>query len=145
MINDFLEVNKIDGKIISFPSVTSVEKVADFVHLSASSIAKAVPFVDEHMDFFVVVLGMDDSITSKEANLMFKKKDLVPAQDSEVLSLLAIEKTYFPPIAVFGAITLVHSSLKEKKRLLFALSDREFLVVATSDIEKMNELEQDEE
>jgi len=142
MLVDFLEVNKLDGKIISFPCVTSIEKVADSVHLSQSSIAKAVPFVDDEMDFFVVVIGKEDSITSKEANLLFKKKDLVPAQDKEVLSLLAIEKDYFPPIAVYGATTLVHPSVKEKKRLVFELSEKDFLVIATNDIEKMNELEE---
>jgi len=140
VIEDFLEVNKLDGKVHSFPSVVSIETVADQMHISKNSIAKAVPFVDNKLDFFVVVLASEDSITSKEANEMFNKKDLVPAQDKEVLSLLAIEKNYFPPIAVYGATTLVHSSVKEKKRLLFALSDRVFLVIATNDIEKTNEL-----
>jgi len=140
MINDFLEVNTLDGQVVSFPSVTSIKKVADTVHLSEDCIAKAVPFVDDKLDFFIVVLSMKESITAKEANELFNKTDLVPAQEKEVVSLLGIDKTYFPPIAVFGATTLVHNSIKDKKRILFALSEKDFLVIATSEIEKANEL-----
>ncbi|MFA5931552.1 MAG: YbaK/EbsC family protein [archaeon] len=129
MIQDFLEVNKLDGKIISFPSDTTIEKAVESTHLSAGSVAKVAVFFDEKMDFFIVIAPKDHVVLVKEANELFKKKTLEVAGEEETKNLSGFEKKFFPPISVFGTTVAMHPILKNKPKLVFALGYREFLVI----------------
>ncbi|MFA5126253.1 MAG: YbaK/EbsC family protein [archaeon] len=138
MIRDFLEANKLEGRVFSFPSDTSIEKAAEEAHLSVDSIAKAFLFIDEKMDFFAVIALLGSKISSKEACSLFKKKFLEEADSEQILKFAGFEENFFPPVSVFGVRVVLHSSVKNRKSLLFALSNREFLLINTEDILKAN-------
>jgi len=139
MISEFLEANNLEGKVFSFPSDTSIEKATEEVHLSAESIAKVFLFVDEKMDFFAVIASVGSKISAKEACTLFKKKFLEEPDPEETLKCMGFEKNFFPPVSVFGVRVALHSSVKDRKNLLFALSNREFLFISAKDILKAND------
>jgi prolyl-tRNA editing enzyme YbaK/EbsC (Cys-tRNA(Pro) deacylase) len=143
MIKDFLEANNLNGKVFSFPSDISLEKAMQEAHLSQGSVAKTFVFVDEKMDFFGVISQVDSSISAKEACSLFKKKFLEEASSEEVLRLTGFKKEFFPPVSVFGLRVILHPSIISKKRLLFALSNREFLSINTEDILRISEEEEE--
>lgn len=140
MIRDFLEVNKLDGKIVSFPSDTTIEKAVESTHLSAGSIAKVAVFFDEKMDFFIVIAPKDHVVSVKEANELFKKNTLEVAGEEETKNMSGFEKKFFPPISVFGASVAMHSLVKNKPNLIFALGYREFLVITPKAIMEAAEI-----
>jgi len=141
MIEDFLEVNELDGRIISFPADTTPAKALEFIHLPSNAYARAIPFFDEKYDFFVVIASAEGSITIKDAEDLFPNKKLTTANEKKVYNFSSFEKQFFPPISVYEAKVALHSSVKEKKTLFFQLSHREFLLIKTSDILKANEIE----
>jgi len=144
MIADFLEVNKLDGRVLSFNADTPAEKALTSVHLPNNSFARAVPFFDEKYNFFVVIVSSEESITAKEAESLFLGKTLSSATEKKVYNLSGFEKKFFPPVSVYEAKVALHSSIKEKKTLLFQLSHREFLLIKTTDILKASELISDD-
>lgn len=140
MIQDFLEVNKLNGKVVTFPSDISIEKVASCCSISSSGIAKSFVFVDDKVDFFVVVALKGEKVSVGEAEKLFNKKNLEIATEKDVYRITSFEERYFPPIGVFGATVALHSSVKGKKNLLFELGARDFLIIESKDIKKANNL-----
>jgi prolyl-tRNA editing enzyme YbaK/EbsC (Cys-tRNA(Pro) deacylase) len=140
MIQDFIEVNNIDGKIVTFPSVTILEKAATSLHLSSDCMAKSFVFSDDKLDYFIVVAKFDEIVDEKEANKLFNKTNLVSAEAKDVYRLTGFEKRYFPPIAIYGTKTVLADSVKKKNNLLFALNENEFLLISPNGILQANEL-----
>ena len=66
MVQDFVSANSIDAKVVSFQKEVSVEKVLALNNLSTSSFAKAVPFVDDKMNIFVLI-----KIASEKEDISF--------------------------------------------------------------------------
>ncbi|MCX6803262.1 MAG: hypothetical protein NTY48_01685 [Candidatus Diapherotrites archaeon] len=139
MINDFIEVNKLNARVIEYPSDSTIEHALHDAHLSIHAAAKAIPFFNEKTDLFVIVIPFDEKISTKEASKLFKET-LTQASETKVLNLTGFEKDYLPPIAVFGAKVLIHKNAKTHGTLIFSLSPREYLVITKEDIEKSAEL-----
>ena len=140
MIADFIESNKLDARLISFKSDTTLEKACSDSTISVSCAAKVLPFVDEKMDFFVVILPAGESIPASEANSLFKKNDLSEADAADVNKLTGFHKDFFPPICVFGAKVAFHKSLASKRHLFFPIGEREFLLISKKSIEDAAEI-----
>ncbi|MFA6268428.1 MAG: YbaK/EbsC family protein [archaeon] len=142
MLADFLEVNNLTGKVISFPSDILVEKAAELNHISKSAIAKAFVFVDEKMNFFSVIAQKDESISVKDAVFLFKNKTLEEVSDKDVYRILGERKEYLSPVGVLGVNVALHDCIKDKKNLFFQIGERDFLFIQTSDILKAREFEE---
>jgi prolyl-tRNA editing enzyme YbaK/EbsC (Cys-tRNA(Pro) deacylase) len=138
MLQDFLEANGLNGKVISFRSDTSIERAAESIHVSKSSFAKAFVFADENLDWCVVIADMNSEISAKEASKLFEK-DLDEVSGKDIYRISGVEKEFFPPVGVFGVTTVLDKSVDGKKNLFFKLSPREYLVIDSKDILKANE------
>ena len=139
MIQDFIDSNCLDAKIFKFPSDVSITKALSAAKLNISSYAKASAFVNDKMDFFVVISIANEKVTIADAEELFNK-NLDEIDEGEVLKLTGFEKDYFPPISVFGAKVSFTKEVKKQDKLLFELSPREYLVIEVSSIIKGQEL-----
>lgn len=139
MISDFIEANNLGARVLSFPSDCSLAHALKAAHLSENSAAKAVPFVDEKMDFFVVIAAESEAVLVVDAEELFGVP-LEVAVDNEVLKITGFERKFFPPIGVFGVKVAFHNSILKQKTLLFCLSPREYLIISKGDIEKSVEI-----
>ena len=142
MILDFIEVNGLKARIISFPSDTSFSHAAKTTHLSDGACAKAVVFVDGKMDFYAVIASIGTSVGVGSAKKLFGVSLSEPSE-GDVLSLTGFEKNYFPPLAVFGLKIVFHSSSDEKKTLLFCLSPREYLIISKEELLESSKLSEE--
>ena len=139
MIQDFIDSNELNAQILKFPIDVSIDKALSTAKLNVSSFAKARPFVNEKMDFFVVILIANEKIGIEEAEDLFNL-NLEEIDSFEVLKLTGFEKNVFPPISILGA-KVVFTKLAEKQtKLLFELSPREYLVIDVASIRKAQEL-----
>ncbi len=143
MLEDFIEVNKLDAKIVKFNTDTFPEKALLQTKLPPSSLVKTIVFVDEKMDFFVVVAGSDSTVSELDAEDLFEKNKLEKAERKDVYNRAGVDINYFPPIGIFGAKVVLEEKLKEQKYLLFPLSAREFLIILTNDVIKAIELSEE--
>ena len=136
MIADFLAANSIDGRIVSFDSDTSIAKACDKAKVPVTSVGKTVLFSDRKEDFFVVIARAGVHVPLEEACELFDKKEgeLSISDAKIVLNLTGFSKEYFPPVSVFGVTVALHSSVKDHKVLIFALSEREFLAISPKEI-----------
>ena len=139
MIQDFIDANKLNAQLLKFPSDASIDKALSAAKLNISCYAKAFPFVDEKMDFFVVIAIANEKVDVELAEDLFDE-NLEEVDSSEVLKLTGFEKEYFPPISIFGAKVVFTKNAKKQKKLMFELSPREFLVIDIPSIEKSQEL-----
>lgn len=142
MLSDFIEANGINARVLKYPSDASVENVLKDAHLSKSAAAIAVPFVDDKMDFFVVIASREKIIPISDAESYFGVPLSLPLAD-DVLNMTGFEAKHFPPVAVFGAKVAFDSSVSKQATLLFELSPREYLVIPKKEIEKAQELIED--
>ncbi|HPM85692.1 MAG: hypothetical protein WC122_01060 [archaeon] len=139
MIQDFIKVNSIDAKVVSFQTQITIEKVLALNELTISSFAKAIPFVDDRMDIFVLI-----KIVSEEGGISLVEdafdKNLGVVDSKTIEKLTGFKKDYFPPISVLGA-KITFSPLAEKqKKLVFALNEREYLIISVKEIKKAQEI-----
>jgi len=139
MIQDFITSNELNAQLLNFPNDVSIDKALSVAKLNISSFAKAHPFVNEKMDFFVVILIATEKVGIEQAEDLFDI-NLEEIDSFEVLKLTGFEKNAFPPISILGA-KVVFTKLAEKQtKLLFELSPREYLVIDVASIKKAQEL-----
>lgn len=139
MIQDFITANELNAQLLKFPSDVSIDKALSMAKLNISSYAKASPFVDEKMDFFVVISIASEKVNIEVAEDLFDE-NLNEVESIEVLKLTGFEKNTFPPISIFGAKSVFTKEAKKQKKLIFQLSPREYLVIDIPSIEKSQEL-----
>jgi len=139
LILDFIKTNELNAELIKFPTDVSIEKVLFQTKSNISSYARASVFVDEKMDFFIVIGIASEKIGISEAEDLFDK-NLEEIDSSEVLKLTGFEKEYFPPISILGAKVIFTKLAEKQKKLIFELSPREFLVIDILSIKKSQEL-----
>jgi prolyl-tRNA editing enzyme YbaK/EbsC (Cys-tRNA(Pro) deacylase) len=139
MIQDFITSNELNAQILKFHSDVSVDKALSVAKLNISAYAKASPFVNEKMDFFVVLSIASEKVNIEIAEDLFDE-NLEEIDANEVLKLTGFEKNNFPPISIFGAKSVFTKEAKKQKKLIFELSSREYLVIDIPSIEKSQEL-----
>lgn len=139
MIQDFINANSLDAQIIKFPSDVIIDKVLSEAKLNISSYAKALPFVNEKMNFFVVISIANEKITIEDAEDLFDE-NLDEIDSGEVFKLTGFEKNAFPPISILGVKIEFTKEANKQKKLVFALSPREYLVIDVESIKKAQEL-----
>lgn len=139
MIQDFINANSIDAKVVSFQNETPIRKVILLTGLTDSSFAKAVPFVDEKMNFFVLIKLANEESDILTAEDLFNK-NLNDLDSKSVEKFTGFKKNYFPPISVFGVEVKLTLAAKKQKKLLFALSENEYLIIDVDEIKKAQEL-----
>jgi len=139
MIQDFIDSNKLNAQILKFPSDVSIDKALSQAKLNISSYAKALVFVNEKMDFFVLLANWDEKVGIMDAEDLFDE-NLEEVDSNEVLKLTGFEKENFPPISIFGAKSVFTKKVKKQKNLVFKLSPRDYLVIDIASIKKAQEL-----
>lgn len=139
MIQDFIDANELDARIVSFPSEVSVEKALALNELTISNYAKAVPFVNEKMDFFVVVKLASEKVDIEDAEDLFDE-NLNEIDSTETEKLTGFEKSFFPPVSVLGAKLVFTKLASKSKKFLFALGPKEYLIINVDSIRKAQEL-----
>ena len=139
LILDFIKTNELNAELIKFPTDVSIDKVLFQTKSNISSYARASVFVDEKIDFFIVIGIASEKIGIGEAEDLFDK-NLEEIDSSEVLKLTGFEKEYFPPISILGAKVTFTKTAEKQKKLVFELSPREFLVIDIVSIRKSQEL-----
>ncbi len=139
MLQDFIDSNALNAQIIKFSSDVSVTKALSVAKLNIFACAKASAFVNDKMDFFVVVFIANEKVTIETAKDLFDV-NLQEVDEGEVLKLTGFEKDYFPPISVFGAKVSFTKEAKKQKKLFFELSPREYLAIDVASIIKGQEL-----
>jgi prolyl-tRNA editing enzyme YbaK/EbsC (Cys-tRNA(Pro) deacylase) len=140
MLEDFIEVNKFDGKVLKFINDTSPEKALSEAKIPSSSLVKTVVFTDDKMDFYVVVANACEEVSILDAEDLFDKDLLQKADRKDVYNRAGVDINHFPPIGIFGARVILTEKVKKQKYLLFELSSKEFLVILTDDVIKAIEL-----
>ncbi|MGI6589764.1 MAG: hypothetical protein ACOX1V_03840 [Candidatus Iainarchaeum sp.] len=139
MVQDFVSANSIDAKVVSFQKEVSVEKVLALNNLSTSSFAKAVPFVDDKMNIFVLI-----KIASEKEDISFAEdifdKNLNPIDSKTIEKITGFKKNFFPPISVLGAKMEFTPLAKKQKQLVFSLSEKEYLIIGVDGIKKSQEI-----
>jgi len=133
MISDFIEVNGLSARVISFPSDANFFYAAKQVHLSESACVKAIVFADEKMNFYAVISSIGEEIGVSDAIELFGASLSEPTEE-DVANLTGFEKIFFPPIAVFGMKISFHSSADKKKTLFFRISPREYLIISKEEL-----------
>lgn len=142
-IKNFIEVNKINAKIISFKEEVTPEKALALNNLSKSSLARVTPFVDDKMNFFVLIkLVEEETSLSEEIDFVktLSKKNLGEVSSKEVEKLTGFTKKNFPPLAVFGVKTFFTKRALNKPQLLFVLNEKEFLLIPPTEVIKAQEI-----
>lgn len=139
MIRDFIDVNSLSARVLTFNSETDFEGALRKANLSKSCAAKTNVFTDERKFFLVVVSSLGEKVSLEEVASLVKTK-VFEIEEAEVLLLSGFEKKYFPPMGVFGAKIFFHPSVARRKTLVFRLGLMEYLVISKDDIIKSSEL-----
>ncbi len=139
MLQDFITANELNAQLLKFPSDISIEKALSNAKMNISSYAKASVFVNDKMDFFIVISVANEKVNIEIAEDLFDM-NLEEVDFIDVLKLTGFEKENFPPISVFGAKVAFTKEVKKQKKLFFELSPREYLVIDIDSIKKGQEL-----
>ncbi len=140
MISDFIKINSLDARVISFNSDTSFETAIKQAHVSDFAAARAVPFVDKKFDLFVLISPIGVKENAEDAMDAFDLNNLESLGEDDVLKLTGFSKKNFPPIGVYGAKVGFHLDFGKQNVFVFCLNPREYLVISRDSITKACEL-----
>jgi len=140
MIQDFIKTNSLDARVISFDSDTSFQTAVKGAHVSDFAAVKAVPFMDNKVNIYVLISPVGEEVTPLDAMDVFDDVTLEEIMEDDVLKLTGFNKKHFPPIGVFGVKVGFHLALVKQKVFIFCLNPREYLVISRDSINKAIEL-----
>ena len=122
MMEDFLKVNQVDAKLVSFNKpVNSAKEIAQRLGVPLHHVLKTTVYlsqerIDEIPETVLVVSLADQSLSEQKIYSTFPKQSIRLASMEEALEATGYPKEFVPPISVYGAQTLLDERvLKQPK------------------------------
>jgi hypothetical protein len=117
MLKDFIKVNKMKAKIISFKRETSIQIAIFETKSSPSCAVKCEFFMDENSNEYLFVHSIESNLDIGKAKEVTGSLELFEKTDVETFELIGYEKPFLSPIGIYGVTICLDKPLTEKKRI----------------------------
>jgi hypothetical protein len=165
MLEDFIEYNNINAKIIDFPTVTDTNFAISSKKIPSSCSVKVQLFDTEENDPFILIsqfnsiinfsnvkkiLALNNSDIAELNDLNVPELDnsktleldnlkILELNDIETMNITGYKKGFIPPISIYGIKIIIDSSLENKEFLFCRVSEKSFLKVPLKAIIDFND------
>jgi prolyl-tRNA editing enzyme YbaK/EbsC (Cys-tRNA(Pro) deacylase) len=138
MLEDFIETNKVDAKLI--PLKDEVRSVADAVRatgIPAENHAKSILFIDSNKEPVLVVLLGSDKVSTAKMKELLNVKDVRLADKNEIQDITGYEVGGVPPISIYGVKTIIDKKVLEREKVACGGGNtRTEMIIATKHIQE---------
>ena|SRR3989344_9621678 len=138
MLEDFIEANKVDAKLIALKE--EVRSVADAVRatgIPAENHAKSLLFIDSNNEPVLVVLLGSDKVSTDKLKGLLDVKDVRLADKDEVQDITGYEIGGVPPVSIYGIKTILDKKVLTREKVACGGGSTIVeMVIATKEIEK---------
>ncbi len=132
MLEDFIEANKLEAKLIKLKQKTKTLKEAlSILNISPKKSIKTVLFFGEGEENFLVIVLRTQKISEKKLLKELKQKKIRRAEKEEVESITGYEEEFLPPVSVYGMRVVVDKKVLEH-RTVYGAGGKEGVVLKIS-------------
>jgi prolyl-tRNA editing enzyme YbaK/EbsC (Cys-tRNA(Pro) deacylase) len=138
MLEDFIEYNKSNSKIFTFPAILSMDKAIMTKKVPPSKAVKLQIFNNQKNEPIIAVSPFHSELDiQKLSNLL--GEELIELNNDEAIEITGYKKNFLPLISIFGIKFILDSSLERKDKLYCRVSEKNFLESPMEEILEYNE------
>jgi hypothetical protein len=149
MLEDFIEYNNINAKIIDLPTVTDTNFAISSKKIPAPCSVKIQLFDTKENDPFILISQFNSTINFSNVKKLLELNNsngleldnlkILELNDIETMNITGYKKGFIPPISIYGIKIIIDSSLENKEFLFCRASEKSFLKVPLKAIIEFND------
>ena len=138
MLEDFIEVNNLDSKIIKVSTDTAVGKAVSSKLIPPNLAVDIKLFNSGKNDPLLVVVPHSSEIDFSVVNELLEG-EAIEMDERETIDITGYKKNCLPPISIYGIRIVIDSSLENKEYLFCKSGEKQFLKASMKDILETND------
>jgi len=138
MLDEFIEVNKLDAEIISFLDETSVVEAQRHAKLEKSINISVLLFVTPERDTFLAVFPAEKLLDEEKLKALSGEEEMEEASSKDTSEWIGYKKGLLPPISIYGIKVFIDSSLKDKS-MFCVVGPKDYLKLSFESILEAND------
>jgi prolyl-tRNA editing enzyme YbaK/EbsC (Cys-tRNA(Pro) deacylase) len=139
MLDEFIEVNKLDAEIIFFSKEPAEGEAERHEKLANSTRITVRLFVTPERDTFLAVFPSDKHLSEEKLKELSGEENLAEAEAKETEEWIGYKKGLLPPISIYGIKVFIDTALKDSKSMFCKVGPRDFLRLSFDAILEAND------
>jgi prolyl-tRNA editing enzyme YbaK/EbsC (Cys-tRNA(Pro) deacylase) len=127
MLEDFLEYNKLKSKIIKFPNVITIGKLANAKKIPPTRGVKLRLFNTKKNAPFICVTPFKSNLNLDKVSALVNNVEFIEMDELENVLSCGYKKGMIPLLSIYGIKLIIHTSLQKKESLVCQVSDKSVL------------------
>ena len=138
MLQEFIDANELNAKIISFSTETPIKVAIKNKKFNPNNIVQSKLFISKEQDLIITISKFGQQEKSELVNKSYGG-ELLEANDDESIKYTGYKKDFMPPISIFEAKIIIDSKLENREKLIFQITPKKYLQIPLNEIISSNE------